>query len=79
MTSESTEDYDRGEKLENYKQIPGLGAVVLVSHRERRIDVVERAADGQWRQSTYGRGAVVPLVVIDARLSVDAVYAALPG
>jgi len=33
VTSDGTEDYDRGEKLEHYKQIPALRAVVLISHR----------------------------------------------
>src|SRR5215471_2519866 len=34
VTSPSSEEYDRGEKLEHYKQIPSLREVVLVSHRE---------------------------------------------
>ncbi|MEM9695381.1 MAG: Uma2 family endonuclease, partial [Myxococcota bacterium] len=33
VTSRSTEDYDRGEKLDHYKQIPALQAVLFVSHR----------------------------------------------
>ena len=33
VTSPSTEDYDRGEKLSQYKQLPSLRAVLLVAHR----------------------------------------------
>lgn len=39
VTSDSTEDYDRGEKLTHYQQIPSLDAVVIVSHRTPRIEV----------------------------------------
>src|SRR5262245_7971427 len=57
-TRESTEDYDRGEKLENYQRIASLAAVVFVSHRERLIDVVERHGD-DWRRSQARRGGRV--------------------
>ena len=42
VTSRSTEDYDRGDKLSHYKQLTTLQAVIFVSHRARRITVVER-------------------------------------
>src|SRR5204862_6984472 len=35
VTSDGTEAYDRGEKLEHYRQNAGLEAVVLASHRAR--------------------------------------------
>ena len=37
VLSDSTEKYDRGIKLQHYRQIPSLGAVVLVWQREQRI------------------------------------------
>src|SRR6478609_2292974 len=33
VLSPGTEDYDRNEKLEHYKSIPSLSAIVLVEHR----------------------------------------------
>ena len=33
VTSDSTEDYDRGEKLSHYKTLSSLRAVILISHR----------------------------------------------
>ena len=33
MTSDSTEDYDRGEKLRHYKDLPSVHEVLVVSHR----------------------------------------------
>src|SRR5512145_156393 len=42
VTSPSSEDYDRGEKLNQYKQLPSLSGVLLVSHRRPQVTVVER-------------------------------------
>jgi hypothetical protein len=39
VTSDSSEDYDIGEKLEAYRTIPSLRECIIVSHRERRITV----------------------------------------
>jgi Uma2 family endonuclease len=44
VTSPSTKEYDRGEKLDRYRSIPSLQAVLILSHRGPTI--------------TYGLGAV---------------------
>ncbi len=36
ITSHSTEDYDRGEKLRHYQQLSTVREVMIVSHRGRR-------------------------------------------
>ena len=46
VLSDSTMDYDRGEKLQHYRQIPSLEGVVLVWHTQRRIDVWARGDRG---------------------------------
>jgi Uma2 family endonuclease len=74
VLSKSTEDWDRGEKLDNYKQIPSLLACVLISYRQRRVEVVRRSADGQWLTEAAGPGEVVSLPLPGAVLSVDDVY-----
>jgi Uma2 family endonuclease len=73
VTSKSTEDYDRGEKLSQYKQIPSLGAVMFVSHRTQRITLVERTSAG-WTECEYRAGEVVQLSSPRVELSVDDVY-----
>jgi Uma2 family endonuclease len=73
VTSRSTEDYDRGDKLSQYKQIPSLQAVVFVSHRSRRLTVVERAADG-WDERDYRSGEVMKLAAPAVEIAVDDVY-----
>lgn len=77
VTSDGTEDYDRGEKLANYQQIPTLDAVVIVSHREPRIEVWSREPGAEpWRHSEVGSGGEAPLPALSCRLNVDAVWQA---
>jgi Uma2 family endonuclease len=53
VTSENTEDYDRGKKFLHYQTIDALRDYLIVSHRERRIDQYRREGDGQWRLLTH--------------------------
>jgi Uma2 family endonuclease len=46
ITSESSEAYDRGEKLKHYKRITTVREIVIVSHRERRVDLHHRESEG---------------------------------
>jgi Uma2 family endonuclease len=71
VLSDSTEAYDRGEKLEHYRRIPTLAAVILVSHRERTIEVRERDAAGEWRLTTVRSGDTAQLQALPVRLEVD--------
>ncbi|MEO7092855.1 MAG: Uma2 family endonuclease [Polyangiales bacterium] len=73
VTSRSTEDYDRGDKLSHYKQLPSLRAVLFVSHRARSITVVER--DGSaWSERELRGGEVVSLSYPSVTVSVDELY-----
>jgi Uma2 family endonuclease len=73
ITSKSTEDYDRGEKLNHYKQCPSLQAVIFVSHRRKQLTLVERAPDG-WQQSEFRSGQALQLREPNASLTVDELY-----
>jgi Uma2 family endonuclease len=73
VTSPSTEDWDRGDKLEGYKTIASLQAVLLVSHRERRVDVVERSDEGRWAARAVTRGSIT-LAQPRCTLAVEDVY-----
>jgi Uma2 family endonuclease len=74
VTSPSTADYDRGEKLAHYKRIPSLRDVVLISHREKLIEVVRREADGTWTRHEARPGAAAELTSIGCTLAVDEIY-----
>jgi Uma2 family endonuclease len=73
VLSPSTEEYDRGEKLDHYRQVPSLELVVLVAHGEQRIDVHRRVGE-RWEAQSATGSAVLELEAIDCRLSVEEVY-----
>jgi Uma2 family endonuclease len=74
VLSKSTEDYDRGDKFEHYKRIPSLREYVLVSHRERQIEVWTRGDGDDWTRTVCGEGERAALSSIDAGLEVTSVY-----
>jgi Uma2 family endonuclease len=74
VTSKSTEEYDRGEKFDHYRQIPSLVEYVLVSHRERAIEVRSRDAEGRWSAHLARPGERAELRSIGASLDVDEIY-----
>lgn len=77
VLSDGTEAYDRGQKLDHYRQISALAAVLLVSHRAPAIEVWERGRDGTWRMREFGPGQAVEIQALPARLFVDEIYVAL--
>ncbi len=73
VLSPSTEDYDRGEKLSHYKQVPSLREIVLVAQEERRIELWRREVD-YWAL-TVARGDEVALIAsLDCPLPLADVY-----
>lgn len=76
VTSPSTEDYDRGEKLSHYKQLSSLQAVLIVSHSQRRVTVHSR--DGKrWTEREYRSQESFAVPGLDLQLDVDELYGTL--
>jgi Uma2 family endonuclease len=75
VLSPSTEEYDRGEKLEHYQRIPSLRQVVLVAQDARRLDVWTRGDGDAWTVADV-RDGVANLGSIGARLDVSELYEA---
>jgi Uma2 family endonuclease len=73
VTSPSTEDYDRGEKLRHYKHIASLKAVLFVSHRRAQVTIVERRPGG-WFEREATAGEQVVLHEPECSFGVDVVY-----
>jgi Uma2 family endonuclease len=74
VTSDSTESYDRGEKFEHYRRIPELLEYVLLSHRERLVEVFRRSDGGNWIRFEARQGARAELESIECELDVDSLY-----
>ena len=76
VTSPSTEDYDRGEKLSHYKQLASLQAVLIVSHSQRRVTVHSR--DGKrWIEREFRSQESFAVPGLDVQLDVDELYGTL--
>lgn len=75
VLSDSTEAYDRGNKLAHYRTLPSFVEYVLVSQKEPLIEVFYRMADGTW-QLTPARGleSVVRLQSLSVELRLAEVY-----
>ena len=73
VLSPSTEEYDRTEKLADYRRIPSVMHIVHVAHDERRIDVWTRSGD-TFSQRSYRQGENAPLEAVGCSLDVDATF-----
>jgi Uma2 family endonuclease len=74
VLSNSTEAFDRGNKFAFYRKIASMDAYVLVSQRERRLEVYERNRENEaWTLRTVDEGDL-SIACISVRLSVDEVY-----
>lgn len=71
VTSPSTEDYDRGEKLRHYRTIPSLRGALVVSHREPFLTLHRRAEGGTWTTLEAAAGEALRLEGLGVRLEVD--------
>jgi len=74
VTSKSTEDYDRGEKLSHYEQCPSLQAVLFVSHRRQQVTVVSRNGSA-WDTHEYRPGQLVEIAALSLTFALDELYA----
>lgn len=74
VTSDSSEEYDTGEKLDAYRTIPSLRDAIVVSHRERRITVHHRGDDGAWVARVAITGGRVEVASAGTVLVIDEIY-----
>src|SRR5687768_1469855 len=75
VLSASTEAYDRGRKLDTYRELPSLREYLLVSQREPRLALYTRQPDDRWLLSdAIGREAALRLESVDCVLELADVY-----
>jgi Uma2 family endonuclease len=75
VTSDSTEDFDRGTKFLQYQAISELRDYVIVSHRESRIDHYRRLEGGHWHLATHVTSdAVVTFPSLGGSIRLEDVY-----
>jgi Uma2 family endonuclease len=75
ILSESTENYDRGEKFRHYRTLPSLQAYILVDSKTPRIEIFERTADNSWRIDVADTpDGAIEIASIGCTLSIADVY-----
>ncbi len=75
VLSASTATRDRGEKFDNYQNLPSFAEYLLVDGRTRAAARYRREPDGSWTYRRYGRGDVVTLETIGFAAPLDTFYA----
>lgn len=75
VLSDSTKNYDRGEKFRHYRSIPEFSEYLLIAQDALRIEHHVRQPDGSWifREFTAGRD-VIELASIGCSLNAAAIY-----
>ena len=73
VTSSSTEEYDRGEKLRHYKDLASVREVLILSHRGPQLTLHRRETEG-WIELVAASGQTIDLLSVGARLAVDDFY-----
>lgn len=75
VLSPSTAAYDRGEKFENYRQLPSLQEYLLVAQDKLHVEQYSRQPDNTWRFSEYKRiGDHLFLTSIQCELTLEDIY-----
>ena len=73
VTSNSSEDYDRGEKLRHYQAIASAKEILILSHREPRV-TLHRRVEGEWTSLEAAQGESIALQSIGGLVQVDDLY-----
>lgn len=75
VLSESTEQYDRGDKFAHYQTLDSLTDYLLVAQNQPFIEHFQRQADGSWRYSSVqGLEAEMNIATIGCVLPLAEVY-----
>ena len=76
VLSESTANYDRGDKFEHYRRIETLREYILVSQELHRVDQYVRQNDTQWLLTEFHTGEdSIKFSSINCELSLKEIYA----
>ncbi|MFI5300335.1 MAG: Uma2 family endonuclease [Polyangiales bacterium] len=74
VLSESTAEYDRTDKFDDYQLLESLREYALVDSRQRRAIVYRKGDDGRWDRAPMSDAASVTLASIGLTTSIAALY-----
>ena len=75
VLSESTANYDRGEKFRLYRTVPTLQEYILISQAEMHVEQFAKTADNKWILSEYdGQDTILTLNHIQFQVTLKDIY-----
>ena len=74
VLSDSTAGLDRTEKFAAYRRLPSLREYVLISQRERRVELYRRRENRRWQLDEYVAGDRLRLESLAVEVAVDELY-----
>ena len=74
ILSESTAEYDLGEKRLRYMQLPGLEEIWIVWPGHRQVQLWRKDEDGRWRGEDVTGEEAIPSELLVEPLPLDALY-----
>jgi Uma2 family endonuclease len=75
VLSNSTKDYDRGDKFQYYRSIPELREYITINQYQFYIEQFAKNSEGKWVLTEYESAeAVLALAAIDFQISLSDIY-----
>ena len=74
VLSDSTEQFDRGSKFEDYRRSASLEEYVLISQDRMNVEIYRRNAADRWELQAYQQGDRVELVSIGLEFAIADLY-----
>jgi len=74
VLSDSTEQYDRGEKFREYKSIESFQEYLLISSTTVSVTLIQKRDDRFWFHSDYAAGETFHANTLDLDIAVDDLY-----
>lgn len=75
VLSDSTGNYDRGEKFRKYKHLPSFVEYVLIEQDQPVIDALHKKENGAWEMNTYmGLEDVLILTTLNVKIPLANIY-----
>ena len=78
VLSDTTEKFDRTEKLRNYRSIPSLEMYVLLEQDSILAEVYAKQPDGSWRHDVLREGSSIAFSSLELMVPLADLYANLP-
>ena len=74
VLSDSTETYDRGDKLDAYREVPSIQEIALVRQDRRAVSAYRRDDGGRWTIEDVGGAGTLALASVGVDVPLDDVY-----